>query len=92
MRQSRQVRQSRYSSTPALARGFFNRARGGCSLGSLPGHGSFRARSAGMRVVGGRFDVSDGVDAPTFSAISAVRVPGGDGLMGGPPPPGKGGA
>jgi hypothetical protein len=31
-----------------------------------------------MTVVSGRIDVSDGVMAPTFSAISAIRVPGRD--------------
>ena len=51
------------------------------ALGSLPGAWFFRARSASMRVVGGRIDVYDGVGAPTFSAISAVCVPGRDGLV-----------
>ncbi len=34
-----------------------------------------------MRVARRRIDVSDGVIAPTFSAISAARVPGRDGVL-----------
>ena len=47
-------------------------------FGSLPGHGSFRARGASMTVDGGRIDVSAGVMAPIISAISTARVPGRD--------------
>ncbi len=34
-----------------------------------------------MRVARRRIDVSDGVIAATFSAISAARVPGRDGVL-----------
>jgi hypothetical protein len=61
---------------------FFNRARGWLlSLGRCRGHGSFRARGASMRVARRRIDVSDRVIAPTFSAISAARVPGRDNVV-----------
>jgi len=67
-----------------LGKRFFNRARGGRSfLDRCRGHGSFRARGASMRVARRRIHVSDGVIAPTFSAISATCVPGRDGVLGG---------